>query len=94
MVENSEKSSKSKDLTVYFRRVLTLIPLSLIGIYRYLISPLLGSHCRFYPTCSHYAEDAYKRYGFLKGSYLTIRRLLKCHPWHAGGIDPVPDEHH
>jgi len=93
MVENSEKSSKPKGLAAYLKRISTLIPLCVIGIYRYLISPLIGSNCRFYPTCSHYAEDAYKRYGFFKGSYLTIRRLLKCHPWHSGGIDPVPDEH-
>jgi len=63
----------------------------LIKSYRYLISPLLGNHCRFYPSCSKYAETAIERYGFLKGSALTLRRLGKCHPWHEGGLDPVPE---
>jgi uncharacterized protein len=59
--------------------------------YRYLLSPWIGNQCRFYPTCSYYAEEALHRYGLTKGSYLTIRRLLKCHPWHPGGIDLVPE---
>lgn len=57
--------------------------------YRYLLSPWIGNQCRFYPTCSHYAEEAISIYGVTKGSYLTLRRLLKCHPWHPGGLDPV-----
>ncbi len=69
---------------------LVWIPLALIKIYRYLISPLLGSHCRFYPSCSNYSEEAYQRFGWYKGTLLTIRRLSKCHPWHEGGVDPVP----
>ncbi|CAL1241931.1 membrane protein insertion efficiency factor YidD [Candidatus Methylocalor cossyra] len=63
----------------------------LIRSYRYLISPWLGSHCRFHPTCSAYALTAIERFGAVKGSYLTVRRLLKCHPWHEGGHDPVPE---
>ena len=63
----------------------------IIKSYRYLISPLLGNHCRFYPSCSCYAETAIARYGFIKGSLLTLKRLGKCHPWHEGGLDPVPD---
>ncbi|QFY44703.1 membrane protein insertion efficiency factor YidD [Candidatus Methylospira mobilis] len=63
-----------------------------IKIYRYLISPLLGYHCRFHPTCSSYAIVAIERFGALRGSYLTIRRLLKCNPWHEGGLDPVPEK--
>ena len=58
--------------------------------YRYLLSPWIGNQCRFYPTCSHYAEDAINTYGLPKGAYLSLRRLLKCHPWHQGGIDLVP----
>lgn len=58
--------------------------------YRYLMSPWVGNRCRFYPSCSHYAEEAITTHGFIKGGYLTGRRLLKCHPWHPGGIDLVP----
>jgi putative membrane protein insertion efficiency factor len=64
----------------------------LIKLYRYLISPWVGQHCRFYPTCSAYALAAIERFGALKGSYLAVLRLLKCHPWHAGGVDPVPEK--
>jgi hypothetical protein len=58
--------------------------------YRYLISPMLGPHCRFHPSCSHYAEEAITRHGVVPGSWLSLRRLLRCHPWNAGGFDPVP----
>jgi putative membrane protein insertion efficiency factor len=63
-----------------------------IKAYRYLLSPWLGAHCRFHPTCSCYAITAIERYGALRGSAMAVRRLLRCHPWHPGGIDPVPDE--
>ncbi|MDE0746933.1 MAG: membrane protein insertion efficiency factor YidD [Porticoccaceae bacterium] len=68
--------------------------LALIGIrfYRRAISPLLGSNCRFHPTCSCYAEEAFDRFGFIKGSYLTTLRIVKCHPFHPGGFDPVEDD--
>ncbi len=62
----------------------------LIQAYQYFISPLLGARCRFYPTCSEYAVEAIKIHGTLKGSYLALKRLLKCHPFHAGGVDLVP----
>ncbi len=62
----------------------------MIRCYQYCISPLLGNRCRFYPNCSDYALEATKRFGFLKGFFLTLRRLLRCHPWHAGFDDPVP----
>jgi putative membrane protein insertion efficiency factor len=64
----------------------------LIKLYRYLISPWVGQHCRFHPTCSAYALTAIERFGALKGSVLAARRLLKCHPWHPGGLDPVPEQ--
>lgn len=70
------------------RRIL----IGLIKVYQYLISPLLGPHCRFYPSCSHYAVEAIDRHGVPYGSYLALRRLSRCHPWHPGGIDPVPQE--
>ncbi|MDR2780588.1 MAG: membrane protein insertion efficiency factor YidD [Synergistaceae bacterium] len=66
--------------------------MALIKTYRRFISPLLGAHCRFYPTCSQYALEAFQKHGFLKGIILTARRLARCGPWHQGGIDRVPDE--
>ena len=68
--------------------------LILIKGYRLVISPWLGNHCRFTPTCSEYAFTAVERYGALKGGWLAVRRLGCCHPWHAGGHDPVPDQIH
>lgn len=69
-------------------RKLLLLP---IRIYQYAISPLMASHCRHYPTCSQYALEAISSHGAAKGLVLSIRRLLKCHPWAEGGYDPVPD---
>jgi uncharacterized protein len=64
-----------------------------IRLYQRLVSPLLGARCRFYPSCSEYAAQAIERHGALKGTYLAARRLLRCHPWHEGGIDEVPARH-
>ena len=61
-----------------------------IKFYQFFISPLLGSNCRYYPTCSAYAVEAVEKYGSLKGGWLATRRVLRCHPFHAGGYDPVP----
>jgi hypothetical protein len=58
--------------------------------YQLILSPLLGPHCRFYPSCSHYAIEAVETHGAARGSWLALRRLLRCHPWHPGGVDPVP----
>jgi uncharacterized protein len=58
--------------------------------YQYLISPLIGPHCRFHPSCSHYALEAIEQHGAARGVLLTLRRLSRCHPWHPGGVDPVP----
>ena len=65
--------------------------LGLIVSYRYLISPWLGNHCRFYPSCSLYAQQAIERHGAWHGTGLALRRLLRCHPFHPGGYDPVPE---
>ena len=64
-----------------------------VRVYQYLISPVLGPHCRFYPSCSHYAVEAIERHGLLRGVLLAVRRLSRCHPWHPGGVDPVPPKH-
>jgi uncharacterized protein len=64
--------------------------LGLILIYRYTLSPLIGGQCRYYPTCSHYAEDAIVEYGPVRGTWMGLKRLFRCHPWHEGGFDPVP----
>lgn len=58
--------------------------------YQLLLSPLLGQHCRFYPSCSQYAIEAVEQHGSLPGLWLATKRLLRCHPWHPGGVDPVP----
>ena len=65
----------------------------LIDSYRLLLSPFFGTQCRFYPTCSSYAREAIETHGALKGAWLTICRIGKCHPWHEGGIDNVPPRH-
>lgn len=64
--------------------------LGLLLVYRYAISPMLGSRCRFHPSCSVYASEAIERHGALRGSWLAVRRVTRCHPWNAGGYDPVP----
>ena len=64
--------------------------LALLRAYKLGISPVLGQNCRFYPSCSDYAAEAIREHGAAKGSMLAARRLCKCHPWHPGGLDPVP----
>ncbi|NCO03698.1 MAG: membrane protein insertion efficiency factor YidD [Alphaproteobacteria bacterium] len=65
---------------------------TLVKGYCWLISPMMGQSCRFYPTCSAYALEAIERHGSIKGLYLTVKRLMKCHPYHKGDhIDPVPE---
>ncbi len=66
--------------------------IQLIRGYRLLISPLFPPTCRFQPTCSNYAITAIKRFGVIKGSFLAVKRILRCHPFHPGGYDPVPKE--
>lgn len=62
----------------------------LIKTYQVLLSPFFGQQCRFYPTCSQYALEVINKYGAIVGSYYTVRRLLRCHPWRDGGHDPIP----
>jgi uncharacterized protein len=68
--------------------------IGLIRLYQQCISPWLGPRCRFFPSCSHYACEAVERHGFLRGGWLGFRRLLRCHPFHPGGVDPVPALRH
>ncbi len=70
--------------------MISKLMLALIRIYRYTLSFWVGQHCRFYPSCSAYAEAAIEQYGGLRGGWLTLKRLLRCHPWHRGGEDPLP----
>ncbi|MGW8248492.1 MAG: membrane protein insertion efficiency factor YidD [Acidiferrobacterales bacterium] len=68
--------------------------LGLIRIYQLAISPYLGQNCRFYPTCSCYAHEAIDTHGVVRGTWLAIRRIGRCHPWNPGGYDPVPEAPH
>ncbi|WP_117169559.1 membrane protein insertion efficiency factor YidD [Paraliobacillus sediminis] len=67
--------------------------LGIIRVYQKIISPIKPPSCRFYPTCSQYGMEAIGRFGAIKGGYLTIKRIIKCQPFHSGGFDPVPEKH-
>jgi len=69
---------------------MALILISMIKAYQVFLSPFFGQQCRFYPTCSQYALETINKHGAIVGSYYAVRRLLRCHPWHAGGHDPIP----
>ncbi|HAG72623.1 MAG TPA: membrane protein insertion efficiency factor YidD [Gammaproteobacteria bacterium] len=70
--------------------MLKALLIRLISLYQVTLSLLIGQQCRFYPSCSQYTKEAIEIHGSLRGSYLGIRRICSCHPWHEGGIDPVP----
>lgn len=72
--------------------MLKKIFITLIRFYQVVISPIKPPSCRFYPTCSQYGLEAIQRFGAIKGGWLTIKRISKCHPFHPGGVDPVPDK--
>ena len=74
------------------RNVGEVAALGLIKAYQYGIRPMLGPRCRFFPSCSEYTADAIGAYGVLRGGAMGAMRLAKCHPWHAGGYDPVPEK--
>ncbi len=62
----------------------------IVKVYQLVLSPFLGQQCRFYPTCSQYAIEAIQKHGAMRGAYYMVRRLVRCHPWCAGGHDPIP----
>jgi putative membrane protein insertion efficiency factor len=72
--------------------IFTYTLIKLIKAYKFLISPLFGPSCRYLPTCSEYCIDALKTYGLIKGMFLSLKRVLSCHPWGSGGFDPVKKE--
>ena len=75
------------------KNIFTILALPFIGLiklYQWIISPMIGPKCRFTPSCSHYAVEALKKYGLLKGLWLSIKRISRCHPWGGQGFDPVP----
>ena len=90
-LQAAELGSSTRRPSQLFSRGLAALLLALIGFYRQWISPLLGPRCRFIPSCSAYGLEAISRHGPWRGSWLTLRRLLRCHPFTACGCDPVPD---
>ena len=92
-MHESTTVSGDPDVTVRerFNSGVAALLIALIGFYRRFVSPLLGPRCRFVPTCSTYAVEAVQRHGALRGSWLTLKRLLRCHPFAEGGYDPVPE---
>jgi len=86
MSDASVSSSASRTVA----RLAAVPLLVLIKLYQWFLSPFLGQACRFTPSCSHYAEEAIDRHGLFHGGGLALRRIACCHPWHAGGFDPVP----
>lgn len=77
---------------MFIGQIFTDIAVFLVRLYQRVISPYLGSNCRFYPTCSQYAIEAFQKHGFLIGVLLTVLRIARCGPWHPGGVDYVPDD--
>ena len=73
-------------------KLLSYIVLGIISIYQYTFSSIMGKSCRFYPTCSVYASEAIKIHGLMRGGWMGIKRVLRCHPFNAGGYDPVPEK--
>ena len=72
------------------KRLTTYLPILLVRFYQSAISPHLGANCRYVPTCSAYTIQALQKHGLIKGSWLALRRILRCHPWGGSGYDPVP----
>lgn len=86
------KADQKNEITVMgmFKSILSFPFILLIKLYQWIISPWIGPACRFTPTCSHYGIEALKKHGPIKGLWLTVKRISKCHPWGGSGYDPVP----
>jgi len=84
------KKKQIKESKSHFSKAIAYIPIVLVRLYQILISPFFPSSCRFTPTCSSYAIDALRKHGIIKGMWLSIKRIAKCHPWGGHGYDPVP----
>jgi len=88
------RTATARSVAILVLRGLSRVPaLLLLGLFRgwqLFVSPLYGQTCRFYPSCSAYGVEAVRRHGAVRGVWLTTRRLLRCHPWNPGGVDPVP----
>lgn len=89
-VNDNETGKKRARVNATLRKVLIFPFVALISFYQVCISPYKPPTCRFTPTCSEYALQAFRKWGPFKGLYLTVRRLLRCHPWGGSGYDPVP----
>jgi len=74
--------------------MLDKLAIKLITVYQLTLSLLIGRQCRFYPSCSHYTQEAIEKHGLARGVHLGAKRILKCHPWHEGGVDLVPEPCH
>ncbi len=86
-MRNKRKNSNITGVT----RVVRWLAIKFIRVYQLTLSPYVGQQCRFYPTCSHYAQEAIEVHGIGKGSWLTLKRLGRCQPFFSGGVDPVPE---
>ena len=74
-----------KNIVNFIKKIMII----LIRFYQLCISPMLGNNCRYYPTCSQYAIEAIEKKGIIRGSWMAVKRICRCHPWHTGGYDPV-----
>ncbi|WP_299183229.1 membrane protein insertion efficiency factor YidD [uncultured Neptuniibacter sp.] len=77
-------------MITYLKQLLSWLLIGLVNVYRYIISPVIGPRCRFYPTCSSYMIEAIQLHGPIKGTLMGLRRIARCHPYNDGGYDPVP----
>lgn len=89
-MSSNAKASALVDLLRWCVRLPSRAAILVVRIYQWTLSPMLGPACRFSPSCSHYACGCLSEHGLVRGSWLTVRRLGRCHPWHPGGYDPVP----